>query len=451
MDVGLSDSPFMRFYGAHHDVFHHDRHELVNLMARHDVKYGAWTIAFEMAPLLLDAAEYAALARSAELVTRAAELFTRFVLDDPALLASYPWPPAFRALAQLDPGYPFSIPCARLDAYLIGTRVVFLELNTDGSSYMSYADEFHRLYRAVVPRRPETGLASAHCNEIVPGVLETLLHCYAAFRARHPDARLPEQPVIAIMDWPNEPTEWEFQAIARHFRAQGVDTVVVSPGTASFDGTRLSFSGTEIHLVYRRLLGADYAMRLPELDAVTAAFSARRVCMVGAPRSQIAFSKKVFALLRDPRIHERLPPDVADAVDACLPWSSVLAPMQTDFRNERIALVPFVRAHRDLFVLKPSEAKLGEGIHVGAFMDQAAWETALDAALRQDYIVQEFVALPVAYFPRFAGEVASEKRYIHLGAYVFGGKCRGMLGRTCANPLLDARHGERLAAVLTLP
>ena len=448
MQPGIHATEFMRFYGAHRTQFAHDRHELAQRMTRRDVRYGPWLVAFETAPLLLGHAEHARLAAASEAILRAAECFSRLVVRTPELHAAFPWPTAFRDLALCPPGYSFDIPCARLDAFLVGDRIVFLELNTDGSSYMAYADVFHEEYLDLMSRRPETGLVGAASDMVMPGVLETLLGCYAEFRAAHPGAGLPAQPVVGILDWQGEPTAWEFNTLARLFGQHGVEAHVVTPDHAAFDGRVLTFDGQAVHLIYRRLLGADYAARMADLETVTAAFMRRAVCMVGAPRSQIAFSKKLFAFLRDPRVQAVLPDDCIAAVEAHVPWTCVLAPCRAAFRGDTVDLVPFVRAHRDLFVLKPCESKLGAGIHVGKLMEPAAWDAALDAALREDYVVQEFVPLPTALFPRFTPTRETEERYIHLGAYVFGGKFRGLLGRTCAHAVLNARHGERLAAVL---
>ena len=448
MKPGIHATEFMRFYGAHSSYFAHDRHELSLRLEQRKVRYGKRPVSFEMAPILLAPDEHTRLATASEAILRAAECFSRLVVRTPEWHAAFPWTEAFLNVALHPPGYSYDIPCARLDAFLIGDRIVFLELNTDGSSYMAYADVFHEEYRNLMAQRPETGLADLAYDVVMPGVLETLRGCYAEFRAAHPGAGLPAQPVVGIMDWPGEPTAWEFTTLARQFRLQGVETHVVSPDRATFDGRVLSFDGRAVHLIYRRLLGVDYAARMDALEPVTTAFMRRAVCMVGAPRSQIAFSKKLFAFLRDPRVQAVLPDDCIAAVNAHIPWTWVLAPGPATVHDTRVDLVPFVRAQRDQFVLKPCESKLGAGIHVGKFMDQAAWDVALDAALREDYVVQEFVPLASAPFPRFAPTREPEKRYLHLGAYVFGGTFRGLLGRTCAHAVLNARHGERLTAVL---
>ena len=81
-------------------------------------------------------------------------------------------------------------------------------------------------------------------------------------------------------------------------------------------------------------------------------------------------------------------------------------------------------------------------------MEQNEWDESVETALNKDYIVQEFINLPTEFFPRILPDKKNELRYIHLGGYSFGGKFSGILGRTCANPLLTVIHGERLLPVL---
>jgi hypothetical protein len=259
---------------------------------------------------------------------------------------------------------------------------------------------------------------------------------------------MPEKPVIGILDWAGESTNWEFTAFARYCTESGYEAYVVTPQQAHYRDGTLWFEDRQVHLIYRRLLGEEYVENLPLLQPVSDAYSDHAVCMVGPLRSQIAFSKKLFAFLHEPEILGQLPRNLADAVSAHVPWTRELRYMETEFNGEGIDLIPFIKAHKDHFVIKPCISKCGYGIFQGKYTEQDEWDKAVSAGLMQDYIVQEFVTIPEAVYPRMTPETENEKRYIHLGEYVFGGKFCGILGRTCADPLLNLRHGERLLAVL---
>ncbi len=428
-----------------------DAARLRQLFGQRNVKYGRWTYTSELTPAIFSPAERALVASASEAIVRAAELLTDFIVAQPQWHMHYSCPPAFWELVLMESGYGMNVPCARFDAVINNGRFTFIELNTDGCSAMSNVDGLHASFMDVCGAQPAYGLQRARYDKVVPQVLDTLLSCYARFRAAQPAARLPAEPVIAILDLPDEPTHWEFTAIKEALEARGVAAHVVTPAQAAFDGATLTFGGQPVHLIYRRMLGSDYAAHLDELRPVTAAFTARRVCMVGSLRSQIAFSKRFFAFLHDPALHAVLPDDVREAVLRHVPWTAPLQPGRVVFRGGEVDLLPFVRAHRELFVIKPCVSKLGFGIHQGRFMDDAAWHAAIDQALPHDYIVQEFVDLPTAAFPTPDDPDTITQRYVHLGPYVFGGQFCGMLGRTCADPLLSLRTGERLLPVLYQP
>ena len=170
--------------------------------------------------------------------------------------------------------------------------------------------------------------------------------------------------------------------------------------------------------------------------------------MVGAPRSQFPFSKKFFAFLQDVEIQKNFDKEICAAINKFIPWTRIFQNDETQFNGERISLINFVRENREFFVLKPCESKCGYGIFQGKFMTLNEWDNSIQTALNKDYIVQEFINLPTEKFPRLLPDKENELRYIHLGGYSFGGKFSGILGRTCANPLLTIIHGERLLPVL---
>lgn len=425
-----------------------DAARLRELFGQRNVKYGRWTYTCELVPAVLTWEERALIAQRSEEMLRAAELVTDLVLRDAALRAHYEFSPTLWELILQDPGYGLNIPCARFDAVLSGGSFKFIELNTDGCSGMTNVDGMHAAYMEVCGSQADHGLEGMGYDKVVPHVLETLLTCYARFREHFPSAQLPEEPVVAILDLAGEPTHWEFTAIREALGALGICAHVVTPEEARFDGRTLTFREEPVHLIYRRLLGSDYATHFDTLAPVTAAFTSRRVCMVGALRSQIAFSKRLFALLHDARVQRALPDDLVAVIQRHVPWTAVLQPGRVRYRGEEIELVPFVRTHRELFVIKPCVSKLGFGITQGRYVDEDTWDRAVEQALAHDCIVQEFVELPTAAFPTPDDPATVTKRYVHLGPYVFGGKFSGILGRTCADPLLSLRTGERLLPVL---
>ncbi|MBR5901375.1 hypothetical protein IKZ40_03415 [bacterium] len=440
------------FYEGNPERFDFLKKELHMHLRQKSVKYGEFLLHAEMAPLLINAEELRSFRDTAELVLKGCEIFSRLALENEKWLKDCLPGRTMRELAKTDPGYDLFIPCARFDSFPKKSGPTLIELNTDGCSAMSNIETFHSLYLELIAKEKKSGLASARTIEIMPRLLETLLACYRSFRKRFPDelSPWPAKPTVAILDWEEEPTGWEFYACAEYFRSKGVKTVVADPSQLRYSDGVLSVAGERIHLVYRRLLGEDWEKKPKLLEPLSDAYRDHKVCLVGSPRSQIAFSKKLFAYLRQEEVLKHFPKKVKEAVLKTVPWTVPLKKSlkKVFFKGREIDPLPFILENKDLFVLKPCVSKCGLGILQGCHTEREVWQKAVKAALKKDFIIQEFVPLETALFPARGKVREDEKRYLHTGLYVFGGRFSGFFGRTCKDPLLTLRHGERMLAVL---
>ena len=448
MVTGIAVENMYSFYRQNQEAYHEDYARLRQLLESNDVKYGNYTLSCEVMPTIITRTEYDEIIRASELVITAAEKFTDMVVASTIWQEQFSWEQDFMKLVLADPGYSYNIPCARFDSFLRDGILTFVELNTDGCSGMTNVDIFGTAYRQVLSHRGFNILETSVWDSVVPRVFSTLLNCYAEFRERYSEAKLPEEPTIGILDWKDESTHWEFTAFASYCRKQGINAHLISPDTLRYSAGTLYHNDIPIHLLYRRMLGIDYAENMQKLEPVSHAFMDRKVCMVGSPRSQIAFSKKLFAYLLEPAVLAELPVECAEAVCRYVPWTRELKGMTTEFKNEKIELLPFIIRNKEAFVIKPCVSKCGAGIYQGRYTEKEEWEAAVTRGISMDYIVQEFIELPTAEFPRFTVKKATETRYVHIGEYVFGGKFSGFLGRTCGHPLMNLRHGERLLGIM---
>lgn len=451
MKIGTDVQPLNKLFAEDLERFAFKKNELHALLRQRSVKYGEYVLHAEMAPLVLEKKELESFRKDAELVLAAAELFSREALKNEKWLKDCLPDPRMRKLAKIDPGYELFIPCARFDTFPYQSGPVMIELNTDGCSGMSNLDTCQSLYTELIVRQfmPKSGLGT---EEILPHLLETLLACYRSFAKKFPRSgkAWPKKPTIAIVDWQEEETAWEFYACSEFFRSKGIRALVASPGQLKFDGKTVTAAGEEVHLIYRRLLGEDWGKRFGELKALSGAFSEHKVCVVGSPRSQIAFSKKLFAYLRAPEMLRLYDKATKEAVLRTVPWTIPLRKKMpaAEYQGKMIDPLPFILKNKDLFVLKPCVSKCGFGILQGIHTKEAAWKKGVQAALEEDFVIQEFVPLRTALFPSHGHVREEEKRYLHAGVYLFGGKFSGFFGRTCKDPLLTLRHGERMLPIL---
>jgi len=107
----------------------------------------------------------------------------------------------------------------------------------------------------------------------------------------------------------------------------------------------------------------------------------------------IAEDKSLLAMLRRPEFNGTLSKSDREFVDRFVVWTAPLKPGPVDFDAESVDLLPFIRRHRDRFVLKPANEGRGFGVIVGAECEQSVWEAACAPQHKIPYVVQEF-ALP---------------------------------------------------------
>jgi uncharacterized circularly permuted ATP-grasp superfamily protein len=100
----------------------------------------------------------------------------------------------------------------------------------------------------------------------------------------------------------------------------------------------------------------------------------------------------------------------------------------------------------DRLVLKPNDEYGGKGVLLGWEQDDASWDTALEAALRDrpgTWIVQERVPIRRETFPMFdaSGEVTMRDMLVDLAPYLWRGRMAGYLTRLSATGLANVTSG----------
>ncbi|MEV0392436.1 hypothetical protein [Polymorphospora rubra] len=152
--------------------------------------------------------------------------------------------------------------------------------------------------------------------------------------------------------------------------------------------------------------------------------------LVGTQTSTFLHSKLTMGLLSEGR------PWMTTAeralVDRYLPWTRILADRGTTRDGRDVDLLPYVVKNRDQLVLKAGLGESGKQVVIGRDVDQAAWESAVDAAADGSSIVQEFVAPQTCRVTLIADD--SDEPYDAevapvLGPLLFGGRPAGLFCR----------------------
>jgi hypothetical protein len=405
----------------------------------HDVVFNGSTIPFVLMPHFISPGQLRRVKHSVDRLSRVLDRFCDAYPHDPALRDELAVSPEEDSLIQIDPGYPRPMRICRLDAFLAGYDVKFLEFNADSPAGIGYTDILHEgLATAIDLPRVRHEFETAY-TPMLPELIATLLEAYGHVRARHPD--LPERPRLALIDAEGSPAVPEFRIVCGAAGREGIDAVHGTLAELDYDGSTLRLRGEPVQLVYRRALVED----LDQADLVAAARDGR-VCIVNPFRARVANNKKLFALFDDPRFAHLVQGDELEVVQKTIPWTRVLRPGRVGYGSWTIDLLPFVADNRERLVLKPASSYGGRMVSLGMETPQERWEEIIAAhAERADFIVQEYVPVPEEMFPTIeGGHVQMRLKRFNINPFGIGGRHAGSITRISDRAVINVSAGGGL-------
>jgi len=415
-----------------------ERH-VASWLHEHDVVFNGSTIPFVLMPHFISPGQLRRVKHSVDRLSRVLDRFCDAYPHDAALREELATSPEEDSLIRIDPGYPRPMRICRLDAFLTGYDVKFLEFNADSPAGIGYTDILYEgLTTAIDLPRVRHEFDTAY-TPMLPELIATLLEAYGHIRARHGD--LPEKPRLALIDAEGSPAVPEFRIVCAAAARQGVDAVHGTLAELDYDGSTLHLRGEPVQLVYRRALLED----LDQADLVAAARDGR-VCIVNPFRARVANNKKLFALFDDPRFAHLIEGDELEVVQKTIPWTRVLRPGRVSYGSWTIELLPFVADNRERLVLKPASSYGGRGVSLGMETPQERWEEIIAAhADRADYIVQEYVPVPEEMFPTIeGGHVQMRLKRFNINPFGIGGRHAGSITRISDRAVINVSAGGGL-------
>jgi uncharacterized circularly permuted ATP-grasp superfamily protein len=145
---------------------------------------------------------------------------------------------------------------------------------------------------------------------------------------------------------------------------------------------------------------SEFLVRFDLNHPLVRAYRDRAVCMVNSFRSEMSQKKAIFDLLTDSHITANFPATERKAIRDYIPWTRVVAPAKSTYRDETIDLPEFILRNREKLVLRPNDDTGENQSYRGAELDAAAWERALRVASRgNSYVAQEATAPATFPFP----------------------------------------------------
>jgi len=346
-----------------------------------------------------------------------------------------------RELVAIDPGYEHVSPNARLDSFLTADAYSYVELNGESPAGVAYADSATAIFETLPVMKKFSERYKTISLEGRSKMLDVLLRCYEEFLGRKPDRK----PVIAIIDLKDLPTLKEFELFKEYFESQGYTSIICSPDELEFNGSRLSCNGTEIDIVYKRLLVNEYIPIMNESPALLDAYRAGAICMANSFRSKLVHKKAIFAVLTNEKYSYLFNGNELKAISAHVPWTRKVREGQTENHGESIDLVEWIRSNPNKLVLKPNDDYGGHGIYIGWNASRSEWDDAIKVALADgDYLVQERVKTAKEHFPMLtddAGNWEMTEQLVDLDPLLYLGKVGSAFTRLSSTELANVSSG----------
>jgi len=242
------------------------------------------------------------------------------------------------------------------------------------------------------------------------------------------------------------PTWSEFEILRDAFTARGVPTIVCDPRELVLASGTLRCGDTRIDLVYRRVLINDIVARSQDCVALVQAYADKAVCVANTFRCKIPHKKAFFAVLTDERNEGLFSADERAIIAAHVPWTRILADIDTVLHGRRQALMRLAEDHRESLVLKPNDEYGGTGVTLGWETSPSDWISALNGALNAPlgtWVIQERIPVRREIFPMFdaTGVVTMREMLVDFAPYLFRGRMAGYLTRLSSTGLANVTSG----------
>lgn len=402
------------------------------------LKFGRFTIPTFFKPHFLAAKQSKLLHSVCGHLVHMADRMAKLYSEERSVRDAFSLSKEAEELIEINPGYSKTVVLARLDCFMEGLHVKFMEFNCDSPAGMGYTDSLEQLI--FDSEELKDFFKEYHFERDMRSqrLLNALLGIYEEFGGY-------ETPQIAIVDWKNVRTRPEFETLKLFFEEKGYKTTIADPRELRYKSGRLYHGNFKIDLVYRRAIFNELLEKLRDVNDLIKAYKDRAVCMVNPLRSRLASSKAMFSILTNPAYDRFFSAEENEIKREHLPWTRRLSDADHFFGLKKIYLVDFLKDEKDTLVLKPAEGYGGKEVTIGGETRDDEWNQTLDKAIKSNWVVQEFVKVPFMVVPIILNhklEFAAKK--MNTGCFVFDGSYAGSFSRLSDETVINVSRGGGL-------
>jgi hypothetical protein len=416
----------------YHKILQSERHRdlawaeaLQSRMKESRLTSGNRPISPVLRPHFVTKRQYANLVRAAEALFSAISRVEQMTLSSSQLQSRILMLPAEKALASVDPGYSFLSVTSLLDTNLHNGSLHFTGYAAETPPGVAFGELLDSLFYDSPPVKEFRKRYSLSKLGGTKYLLAALIRSFREFGGKNA-ARKPNIAIVEFRQPFQTSDSSEFLLLAEFFRREGYGAEVVSPDQLEYRNGVLRRGDFTIDLIYRRMKVHEFLVRFDLGHPLVRAYRDRAVCVVNSFRSELAQKKAMFDLLTDEAITGTFPAAERKAIREFIPWTRVVAAVNTTYQDRRVDLPEFILQNRERLVLKPNDTSTDMHSFRGADTDNAGWEKALRQALRSPYVVQEEIAPTRFPFPVYQyGSVEMRDMQVHVQPHSFLGKVHG--------------------------
>ena len=398
--------------------------------------YGDRPIGIALRPHLLDQKQFRALTLLAERVTSALEKVAAAVVQDPKLMGELGLTEAERKMALVDPGFSTAGVTTRLDAFVHGDEIKFVESNAENPSSLPDQEELNRLLFELPVMASFARRYRLRQFSPVKRLLETLLSTYREWGGTG-------VPNVAILDWKDLPTSSEFVFLQEHFSAHGVPTIICSPDDLEYEQGQLRCGAFRIDLVYKRVIIHEFLARYDDTHPLIRAYVNHDVCLVNPFRCKIMHKKAVFEMLTDEQRQDWFTSSEKEAIRRIRAVDAACFRPKDHAQRAKRSICSNSSAEIDRCLFSNPMTITADTAFISArnWMS-ASGSNAIQTALSADYIVQDALDLHPEVFPIFSEtDWKLQPMFVDTNPFLFRGKVCGAMVRLSATPIVNVTSG----------
>lgn len=352
---------------------------------------------------------------------------------DEKVRALFPFSQTLEDLILCQPRYKEAIPICRIDIfYNEETKDFhFCEFNTDGTAAMNENERLNQIFS--MHNILQKDKRHYEFMELVQAWAKAFLSIAKE------DPKVPDKPMIAIVDFLNHAYLNELYVFQEVFKAYGCTCEVLDIHDLVYENHRLLSKHTKrpIDMIYRRAVTSDIMEDYANCQAFIQAVQEDTVCLVGAFQTQIVHHKEIMKVLFHPYLQKYF-------TEAQKTFIAKHCPATYELDDS----LPIDLKDKDQWIIKPKDSYGAKGVWAGVDLDQKQWEKVVADFKNKDYIVQSYIS-PYKTWNIDLARSDHFQRFTNMtGLYTFNGQFAGVYSRLSDSGIISSQYNERTIPTL---